>query len=243
MKRSFLIVGGSSDIGLLLGKNILENGDNLTLLVRDPARVSELANLGATIVVGDGLDEEIVSYSVDTAKELGLGKIDGVVHLIGSLALRPPHAMSVDSFEEVIRTNLTSSFLTLSKAAKVMLRNQNGRIVFTSSVAGSLGLVNHEAIAAAKGGVEAMVRSAAATYAKRGVRINAVAPGLTNTRMAEPVIKSDTSREIAVGMIPLNRINEPEEVASTIYWLLTDAPDNITGQVFHLDGGMSQVRN
>jgi len=243
MKRSFLIVGGSSDIGLLLGKNILENGDNLTLLVRDPARVSELENLGATIVVGDGLDEEIVSYSVDAAKELGLGKIDGVVHLIGSLALRPPHAMSVDSFEEVIRTNLTSSFLTLSKAAKVMLRNQNGRIVFTSSVAGSLGLVNHEAIAAAKGGVEAMVRSAAATYAKRGVRINAVAPGLTNTRMAEPVIKSDTSREIAVGMIPLNRINEPEEVASTIYWLLTDAPDNITGQVFHLDGGMSQVRN
>lgn len=243
MKRSFLIVGGSSDIGLLLGKNILENGDNLTLLVRDPARVSELTNLGATVVVGDGLDEEIVSYSVDAAKELGLGKIDGVVHLIGSLALRPPHAMSVDSFEEVIRTNLTSSFLTLSKAAKVMLRNQNGRIVFTSSVAGSLGLVNHEAIAAAKGGVEAMVRSAAATYAKRGVRINAVAPGLTNTRMAEPVIKSDTSREIAVGMIPLNRINEPEEVASTIYWLLTDAPDNITGQVFHLDGGMSQVRN
>jgi NAD(P)-dependent dehydrogenase (short-subunit alcohol dehydrogenase family) len=243
MKRSFLIVGGSSDIAIILGKRILDNGDNLTLLVRDSARVSELANLGANIVVGDGLDEEIVSYSVDAAKELGLGKVDGVVHLIGSLALRPPHAMGVDSFEEVIRTNLTSSFLTLSKSAKAMLRNQTGRIVFTSSVAGSLGLVNHEAIAAAKGGVEAMVRSAAATYAKRGIRINAVAPGLTNTRMAESVIKSDTAREIAVGMIPLNRINEPEEVASTIHWLLTDAPDNITGQVFHLDGGMSQVRN
>ena len=243
MKRSFLIVGGSSDIAIILGKRILDNGDNLTLLVRDSARVSELANLGANIVVGDGLDEEIVSYSVDAAKELGLGKVDGVVHLIGSLALRPPHAMGVDSFEEVIRTNLTSSFLTLSRSAKAMLRNQTGRIVFTSSVAGSLGLVNHEAIAAAKGGVEAMVRSAAATYAKRGIRINAVAPGLTNTRMAESVIKSDTAREIAVGMIPLNRINEPEEVASTIHWLLTDAPDNITGQVFHLDGGMLQLRN
>ena len=225
MKRSFLIVGGSSDIAIILGKRILDNGDNLTLLVRDSARVSELANLGANIVVGDGLDEEIVSYSVDAAKELGLGKVDGVVHLIGSLALRPPHAMGVDSFEEVIRTNLTSSFFTLSKSAKAMLRNQTGRIVFTSSVAGSLGLVNHEAIAAAKGGVEAMVRSAAATYAKRGIRINAVAPGLTNTRMAESVIKSDTAREIAVGMIPLNRINEPEEVASTIHWLLTDAPE------------------
>ena len=62
MKRSFLIVGGSSDIAIILGKRILDNGDNLTLLVRDSARVSELANLGANIVVGDGLDEEIVSY-------------------------------------------------------------------------------------------------------------------------------------------------------------------------------------
>jgi len=64
-----------------------------------------------------------------------------------------------------------------------------------------------------------------------------------NTRMAESIIKSEAAKDIAVGMIPLNRINEPEEIASTIFWLLTDAPDNITGQVFHLDGGMSQVRN
>ena len=184
-----------------------------------------------------------MTHSVDTAKELGLGKIDGVAHLIGSLALRPPHAMDIESFEEVVRTNLTSSFLTLSKSAKAMLRKQSGRIVFTSSVAASLGLVNHEAIAAAKGGVEAMVRSAAATYSKRGIRINAVAPGLTNTRMAESLIKSEVAKDLAVGMIPLNRINEPEEIASTIFWLLTDAPDNITGQVFHLDGGMSEVRN
>ena len=124
-----------------------------------------------------------------------------------------------------------------------MLRKQSGRIVFTSSVAASLGLVNHEAIAAAKGGVEAMVRSAAATYSKRGIIINAVAPGLTNTRMAESLIKSEVAKDLAVGMIPLNRINEPQEIASTIFWLLTDAPDNITGQVFHLDGGMSEVRN
>ncbi len=243
MGRSFLIIGGSSDIAIILGKKVLESGDQLTLLARDSARVAELSNLGASVVVGDGLEEEVVSRALETAKELGSGEIHGVAHLIGSLSLRPPHAMDVDTFEEVIRTNLTSSFTTLSKASKVMLRSNGGRIVFTSSVAASLGLVNHEAIAAAKGGVEAMVRSAAATYAKRGIRVNAVAPGLTNTRMAESVIKSDTSREIAVGMIPLNRINEPEEIALTIYWLLTDAPDNITGQVFHLDGGMSQVRN
>ena len=114
-------------------------------------------------------------------------------------------------------------------------------MVFTSSVAGSLGLVNHEAIAAAKGGVESMVRSAAATYAKRGIRVNAVAPGLTDTRLAATILRSDAMREASANMIPLKRINEAEEIASSIHWLLTGAPDNYTGQVMHLDGGMSQI--
>ena len=113
--------------------------------------------------------------------------------------------------------------------------------MFTSSVAASLGLVNHEAIAAAKGGVESMVRSAAATYAKRGIRVNAVAPGLTETRLAATVLRSQAIRDASVQMIPIKRINEAEEIADSIVWLLTQAPDNLTGQVIHLDGGMSQI--
>ena len=92
-------------------------------------------------------------------------------------------------------------------------------MVFTSSVAGSLGLVNHEAIAAAKGGVESMVRSAAATYAKREFRVNAVAPGLTDTRLAATILRSDAMREASANMIPLKRINEAEEIATSIHWL------------------------
>ena len=148
-----------------------------------------------------------------------------------------------EAFEEVIKINLTSAFVTLSIACKQMLRNGGGRVVFTSSVAGSLGLVNHEAISAAKGGVESMVRSAAATYSRRGIRVNAVAPGLTDTRLSYPITKSENSKKAAVDRIPINRINEAEEIVTTINWLLTDAPDNITGQIFHLDGGMSKVRN
>ena len=74
-----------------------------------------------------------------------------MAHLVGSFPVRPPHAMSKDSFEQVISTNLTSAFVTLSIACKQMLRTGGGRVVFTSSIAGSLGLVNHEAISAAKG--------------------------------------------------------------------------------------------
>ena len=88
-----------------------------------------------------------------------------------------------------------------------------------------------------------MVRSAAATYSKRGIRVNAVAPGLTETRLSSPITSSEASKDAAVGMIPLKRINKAEEVAETMRWLLTEAPDNITGQVFHLDGGMSNVRS
>ena len=87
-----------------------------------------------------------------------------------------------------------------------------------------------------------MVRSAASTYAQRGIRVNAVAPGLTDTRLGESVLRSDALREAAVGMIPMKRINEPDEIAQSMAWLLTNAPDNLTGQIIHLDGGMANLR-
>ena len=243
MPASYLIVGGSSDIALILAKRLLKAQHNVTVLARDIDRCSEIQALGAEIIQGDALDPSAVSTAVDATQERGNGSIAGVAHLVGSLLIRPPHAIKIDAFNEVIHTNLSTAFLTLSTACKAMLRSGGGRLVFISSVAASLGLVNHEAIAAAKGGIESMVRSAAATYSQRNIRVNAVAPGLTETRLAENILKSDVIREAAVGMIPLKRINQPDEIASTVEWLLCDAPDNITGQVLHLDGGMSNLRN
>lgn len=242
MAESYLIVGASSDIALQLASQLLDKGHSLTLLARDSQRVEHLVDLGASHIHGDALDKESVQKAVETANKNGGGKISGVAHLVGSLALRPPHALDLDAFNEVIHTNLSSAFLTLSVAGKSMLRNGGGRMVFTSSVAASLGLINHEAIAAAKGGIESMVRSAAATYSQRKIRVNAVAPGLTETRLAETLLRSDAMREAAVGKIPLKRINQPHEIATTMEWLLCDAPDNFTGQVLHLDGGMSQLQ-
>ena len=241
MSQSFLIIGASSDIALELGQNLLELGHNITLLARDTNRVQSLVEQGAHLIHCDALDKDAVQSAVDKAKEAGDGTITGVAHLVGSLVIRPPHALALDAFDEVIHTNLSSAFLTLSVACKTMLRNGGGRLVFTSSVAATLGLTNHEAIAAAKGGIEAMVRSAAATYSQRGIRLNVVAPGLTETRLAATLLRSDAMREAAVSKIPLKRINQKQEVAATMQWLLCDAPDNITGQVFHLDGGMSQI--
>ena len=241
MTQSYLIVGASSDIALELGSKLIENGHAITLLARDAQRVEPLVSLGAHFIQGDALDKDSVQKAVELANENGGGKISGVAHLVGSLVVRPPHALGLDAFNEVLHTNLSSAFLTLSVAGKSMLRNGGGRMVFTSSVAATLGLMNHEAIAAAKGGIESMVRSAAATYSQRNIRVNAVAPGLTETRLADTLLRSDAIREAAVGKIPLKRINQRQEIATSMEWLLCNAPDNFTGQVLHLDGGMSQI--
>ena len=243
MTESYLVVGGSSDIAQILVSQLVEQGQQVTILARDSSRVEHLSNSGVSVIIGDALNSADLQSAIETAKVNGNGSISGAAHLVGSILVKPPHALKVEDFEEVIRTNLTSAFLSLSLICKSMLRSGGGRLVFTSSVAGSLGLVNHEAIAAAKGGIEAMVRSSAATYAQRNIRVNAVAPGLTETRLGSAFLRSDAIREAAVSMIPMKRINQPEEVATSIRWLLTEAPDNFTGQVLNLDGGMANVRN
>ena len=243
MAESILIIGGGSDIAQQLARKLTNNDYKVTMLVRNNESVDNEIADRVTIVNGDGLSSSDLASAIEIAAQQGDGKISGMAHLVGSILIRPPHAVKVEAFEEVIQTNLVSAFMALSMTCKTMLKSGGGRAVFTSSVAASLGLVNHEAIAAAKGGIESMVRSAAATYAQRKIRVNAVAPGLTDTKLSAPITRSEAMLESAVSKIPMKRINEPEEIAETMFWLLTSAPDNLTGQIMHLDGGMRNVRN
>ena len=243
MAESILIIGGGSDIAQQLANKLTQNDYTVTMLVRNNESLDEQVASKVTVVNGDALSSEDLASAIEVAKQQGDGKISGMAHLVGSVLIRPPHAVKLEAFEEVIQTNLVSAFMALSMTCKALLKSGGGRVVFTSSVAASLGLINHEAIAAAKGGIESMVRSAAATYAQRNIRVNAVAPGLTDTKLSAPIIRTDSMRESAVSMIPMKRINKPEEIAETMFWLLTSAPDNLTGQIMHLDGGMRNVRN
>jgi NAD(P)-dependent dehydrogenase (short-subunit alcohol dehydrogenase family) len=160
---------------------------------------------------------------------------------VGSIVLEPAHRTSAERLEEVLRLNLFSAFAAVRAAAQPMARGGGGSIVLMASAAARRGLANHEAIAAAKAGVIGLTLSAAATYAPRGVRVNAVAPGLVDTPMAAALTGNELARKASEKMHPLGRIGTPDDVARALEWLLDPAAGWVTGQVIGVDGGLATV--
>jgi NAD(P)-dependent dehydrogenase (short-subunit alcohol dehydrogenase family) len=151
------------------------------------------------------------------------------------------HRTKLEAYRDVMRINLDSAFFVL-QAFIAGLAGGPGAAVFASSVVARIGVANHEAIAAAKGGVEALVRSAAATYAAQGLRVNAVAPGMTETPMTANMLKLPAMREGAGRQYPLGGVQTAQQVADAMAWLLSDGAARLTGQVLAVDGGFTTVR-
>ena len=111
MTGSYLIIGGSSDIALDLINQLCEAGHTVTTLARDASRVEPLKAIGVNVVIGDGLVDADLATAIEVAKEHGNGSIAGAAHLIGSILLKPPHALKVEDFQSVIQTNLVLSLI------------------------------------------------------------------------------------------------------------------------------------
>ncbi len=171
-----------------------------------------------------------------------------LAHCIGSTLIAPIHRTTNEQWQAVMRTNLDSAAFMLRGWVEGLRAGKQGEVadnkaaVFVSSVVSRIGVAQHEAIAAAKGGVEALVRSAAATYAQQGMRVNAVAPGMTDTPMTAGMLKLPAMREGASKQYPLGGVQTAQQVAQTMAWLLSDQASRITGQVIAVDGGFTTVR-
>lgn len=240
-KEVIVVVGATGGIGEALCSRLQKRGAQLVLGARNEERLNQLASrLDAPCLSGDASHLPYVESLFELAQKK-YGIPTGAVNLAGSLLLKPAHTTSESELQHTLQQNLFTSFYLVRTAAALMKR-AGGSIVLVSSVAARLGLANHEAIAAAKAGVEGLAVSAAATYAPFKVRVNVVAPGLIKTPLTEKITQNEASVKASLAMHPLNRLGEPSDVASAIGWFLSPEQSWITGQVLGVDGGMSQVR-
>lgn len=238
---SYVILGATGGIGSALTRRLSASGARLVIAGRDADRLAALAReTGATPQRFEATEVADVDRCVKLALERH-GQVDGVVNCVGSLLLKPAHLTSVEEWNAVLATNLTSAFATVRAAARAML-GHGGSIVLVSSAAARVGLANHEAIAAAKAGVTGLMLAAAASYAPHGVRVNCVAPGLVQTPLTARLTASAAGLKTSSAMHPLGRVGAPEEVASALAWLLDPAQSWVTGQIFGIDGGLATVR-
>jgi NAD(P)-dependent dehydrogenase (short-subunit alcohol dehydrogenase family) len=236
-KATRIVVGASGGIGSAVCRLLATKGHKLHLLARREEPLTALAQeLGATFNCIDAAIFEELEREVGNIQ--GESAIDSIVNCAGSVILKPAHLTSQKEFEDTILRNLTTAFSTVRVAGKFLKKSS---VVLCSTAAVRIGLQNHEAIAAAKGGVEALVRSAASTYAAKGIRVNAVAPGLVHTPMTDHIVSNERSLKYSTAMHALGRIGKPQDVASAISWLIDSDQSWVTGQVIAVDGGLSSV--
>jgi NAD(P)-dependent dehydrogenase (short-subunit alcohol dehydrogenase family) len=236
----YVILGATGGIGSELSRQLAAKGAHLMLGAQDKEKLENLVReLGGNHISLDATRTQEVESCVQETVET-YGRIDGIANCVGSVMLKPAHLTSDDEWASTLAVNLTSAFATVKAAARAM-RREGGSVVLTSSAAARVGIANHEAIAAAKGGIIGLVLSAAATYSRNNIRVNCVAPGLVRTPATERITNNETSLKVSLAMHPLGRVGEPAEVASLMAWLPDPKQEWITGQVFGVDGGLGTI--
>jgi NAD(P)-dependent dehydrogenase (short-subunit alcohol dehydrogenase family) len=241
MHKTCLITGASGGVGRALALRLAADGWQLALVSRDAAKLDGLpgAHIAADVSTADGAAAALAAATA----ALG-GAPAGLAHCAGNTLIAPIARTREAQYREVMAANLDSAFFTLQAwlGALASARQPGAAVLFSSVVAG-IGVANHPAIAAAKGGIEALVRSLAADVSASGVRINAVAPGLMRSPMTERMVSNEAAAKQIAAQYPLGRHGDAaSDGAAAAAWLLSEESSWITGQVLGLDGGFSAVR-
>ncbi|KRC50279.1 MULTISPECIES: 3-oxoacyl-ACP reductase FabG [unclassified Nocardioides] len=228
--RSVLVTGGNRGIGRAIAEAFLANGDKVAVTTRSGGAPDGALELKADIT--DAAQVEAAFAAAEQAH----GPVEVLVANAGITADTLVLRMSDEDWDSVIATNLTGSFRLAKRAAKGMLRQRKGRIIFISSVVGLLGSPGQVNYAASKAGLVGMARSLARELGPRSITANVVAPGYVDTDMT--AVLSDDQKEAIRGQVPLGRYADPKEVAGTVLWLAGPDAAYVTGAVIPVDGGL-----
>ncbi|MDW3194157.1 MAG: SDR family oxidoreductase [Cytophagales bacterium] len=229
MGKHYLIVGASSGIGLQLTNDLLEQGHQVTALSRTEGNWTKKVNF--------------ISYDINEPKpiELKTDAIDGFVYCPGSINLKPFHRLKRVDFQADLDINVLGAVEILQQVLPFLKKAEEATIVFFSTVAVGQGMGFHTSIAMAKGAVEGLTRSLAAELAPK-IRVNCIAPSIVNTPLASKLLSTPEKIEASAKRHPLASVGTPKDIAGMTSFLLSDQSQWITGQVLHIDGGLSSVK-
>ena len=231
--KNILVVGGSSGIGHTLVNMLASQG-------------AQLYNASRT--KSEDWPDGVIHIPIDVLSNFDLlaeqlpGNLHGLVYAVGSINLKPFSRYTEDDFIHDYKLNVSGAARSIQLAYRSLKNSGAASIVLISSVAAKTGMPYHASIAAAKGGVESLALSLAAEFASQNIRVNVVAPSLTDTSLAGNLLNTPEKREASAKRHPLGRIGKPEDIASAISFLLSAESGWISGQVLGIDGGMANLK-
>jgi 3-oxoacyl-[acyl-carrier protein] reductase len=240
--KTAIVTGGSRGIGRAIALELAKNGANVLVNyagneAKAQAVVEEIEALGTKAIKyqADVSDEAQVKEMVKSALDT-FGSIDILVNNAGITRDNLLMRMKESEFDQVINTNLKGVFVCVKAVTRQMMKQRSGKIINVASIVGVSGNPGQANYVAAKAGVIGLTKTAAKELASRNILVNAVAPGFISTDMTDQL--TDEQREGMLGLIPLAKLGQPEDVAKVVRFLASDDANYITGQTIHIDGGM-----
>jgi len=229
--KTYLVVGGTSGIGLETTK-LLSNNNQVVVISREKKNIDGLPNV-------DFFSADITQPADDLPNIHG--EINGIVYCPGTINLKPLKSLKIEDFKNDFEVNVLGIVKVIDKYFENLKSAENASIVLFSTVAVQTGMQYHASVASAKGAVEGLTRSLAAEFAP-SIRVNCIAPSITNTPLAEKLLNNDTKLKASEDRHPLKRIGNAKEIAELALFLLSEYSGFITGQIIKADGGISSIK-
>lgn len=229
--KNYLIIGASSGIGKAIAENLQTEDVELYLASRSKGEI-------------DTNQSHIHFQEIDVTKDFQLelpDVLDGFVYCPGTINLKPFHRLSEEDFIHDFKVNHLGAVKALQQALKSLKKAETASVVLFSTVAVQTGLSFHASIASAKGAIEGLTKSLASELAPK-IRVNAIAPSLTDTPLAEKLLSSEEKKEANANRHPLRKIGAAEDIANAAIYLLGQQSSWVTGQVLKVDGGLGSIK-